>query len=239
MCETRQWESDKALKMQCIVRYSLLLISICLSSPSWATLQKDTVTVLKGAAGKEITIPCATDKSPQDGVHMFKIDKTEKQKIFYYYKDGTFSPETPYKCKVYVSEDLTNLNATFLNLTDSDIGLYWCEFNWEDKINHSSSTWLWVTEPPDSEKECPKNPPYYMMTLLVGCIVIFLLCLITFFYVILKVKGCFEYKKYTPAIQPTDSVYEDMKRSNLDSQATAKSSINPEYQSATHSEGLF
>ncbi|XP_051568090.1 uncharacterized protein LOC127449034 [Myxocyprinus asiaticus] len=219
--------------MQHVVRFSLLLINICLRSLSCATLLKDTVTVLKGAAGKEITIPCATNKSPQHGVYMYKQAKTEMQQIFYFYKDGTFTPKTLYKGKVYLRGEFPNLSATFRNLTGEDVGLYWCEFNWEDKINHSSATWLWVTET-TLEKECPENAePYYMMILLIGCVVIILLCLITFFCVILKVKKCFEYKKYTPTIQPSDPEYVEMKMSNLDSQPTPKTFINPEYHSAS------
>ncbi|XP_051996657.1 uncharacterized protein LOC127653882 isoform X2 [Xyrauchen texanus] len=173
--------------MHHVVRYSLLLINFCFRSPSSATMLKDTVTVLKEAAGKEITIPCATDESPQNGVYMYKQDETEKKLLFYFYKGGNFTLKNLAMGKVILNGTLPNLNATFLNLTGSDIGLYWCEFNFEDKIKHSCATWLYVTET-TVEKECPENPEnYYMMILLIGCVIIFLLCLITFFCVILKV----------------------------------------------------
>lgn len=102
--------------------------------------------VLMGEHGKNINIPCATEKNPQDGVYMKrkKLNETKPQQVFYYYKDGTFT----YKTNVSVTinkETFPILTATIFNLTVADIGFYWCEFNFEEKLTNSTATLLWVT----------------------------------------------------------------------------------------------
>ncbi|KTF83988.1 hypothetical protein cypCar_00042038 [Cyprinus carpio] len=148
--------------MVCVVRYSFLLINICLRSSSWANPMVQ-VTPLIRAAGNEIIIQCATDKTPQDGVYMYKLEgaNKNKQELFYYYKDNTFTTKsTEYKAKVRVDGKIPNLNVTISN-----------------------------------------------------------------------VQGCWGHKKYRPSNQPSDSVYEEMKRSNVDCPSSVRTFINPDYQS--------
>ncbi len=103
------------------------------------------VTPLIGAVGNAIYIQCAVDKTPQDGVYMYKQEGASKQEVFYYFKDGTFTPKSPmYNAKVCVDGTFPNLNVTFSNVDVTDIGLYWCEFHLEDKITVSTVTWLWI-----------------------------------------------------------------------------------------------
>ncbi len=105
------------------------------------------VTSLIGAVGNEIIIQCATDKTPQDGVYMYKQGgaSKNKQEVSFYYKDNTFTPKSAmYKAKVHVDGKIPNLNVTFSNVNATDTGLYWCEFNLEDKITVGTVTWLWI-----------------------------------------------------------------------------------------------
>ncbi len=105
----------------------------------------NTVTHLIGAVGNEIYIQCAIDKTPQDGVYMYKQEGASKQEVFYYFKDDTFTPKSPmYKAKIRVDGTFPNLNVTFSNVNTTDIGLYWCEFNMADKITVGKVTWLWI-----------------------------------------------------------------------------------------------
>ncbi|KAF4112132.1 uncharacterized protein LOC131542665 [Onychostoma macrolepis] len=224
--------------MACDVRYSFLLISICLRSTSWADTMVQ-VTPLIGAVGNEVIIQCATDKTPQDGVYMYKQEgaNKNKQKVFYYYKDDSFTPKsTMYKAKVHVDGKIPNLNAIFSNVNVTDIGLYWCEFNLEDKITVGTVTWLWIEEKKENKrketednKKCPEDPRVTIIVIV--CAVMLLLCIIGFVFVILKVKGCRGNKKYSPSNQPSDSVYEEMKRSNSDGLPSVRTFINPDYQS--------
>ncbi|XP_016426964.1 uncharacterized protein LOC107754866 [Sinocyclocheilus rhinocerous] len=233
--------------MACVVRYSFLLISICLRITTWADAMVQ-VTTLTGAVGNKIIIQCAIDKTPQDGVYMYKqeVASKNKQEVFYYYKDNTFTPKsTMYKSKVHVDGKIPNINATFSNVNTTDIGLYWCEFNLEDKITVSPVTWLWIVEKKDNDtgerkreeetkekedkKKCPEVP--HVKIVLIVCAVMLLLCITGFIFVILKVKGCWGNKKYRPSNQPSDSVYEEMKRSNLDCPPSVRTFINPDYQS--------
>ncbi|KTF81790.1 hypothetical protein cypCar_00038864 [Cyprinus carpio] len=46
-----------------------------------------------------------------------------------------------------------------------------------------------------------------------------------------EVKGCCRIKKYRPSNPPSDSVYEEMRRSTLDGQPSVRTLINPDYQS--------
>uniref|UniRef100_A0A8C2CR48 Immunoglobulin V-set domain-containing protein n=1 Tax=Cyprinus carpio TaxID=7962 RepID=A0A8C2CR48_CYPCA len=183
--------------MACVATYSFLMISICLRSCSWAD-EMVQVTPLFGAVGNEIIIQCATDKTPQDGVYMYKQEEANKnkQKLFYYYKDDTFSPKsTMYKTRVHVDGKIPNLNVTFSNLNTTDTGLYWCEFNFEDKITVSTITWLWIEEKVDEpgeghKKVCPDVPHTKILHFL--CAVILLLCIICLVFVILKVRECWK-----------------------------------------------
>uniref|UniRef100_A0A671P683 Immunoglobulin V-set domain-containing protein n=1 Tax=Sinocyclocheilus anshuiensis TaxID=1608454 RepID=A0A671P683_9TELE len=157
-----------------------------------------------------------------------------KQEVFYYYKDNTFTPKsTMYKSKVHVDGKIPNINATFSNVNTTDIGLYWCEFNLEDKITVSPVTWLWIEEEEKEkekeDKKCPEDPRVKIV--LIVCAVMLLLCIPGFIFVILKLKGCWGNKKYRPSNQPSDSVYEEMKRSNLDCPPSVRTFINPDYQS--------
>ncbi|KAK7155205.1 hypothetical protein R3I93_009986 [Phoxinus phoxinus] len=64
---------------------------------------------------------------------------------------------------------------------------------------------------------------------------VMLLCINGICCLILKKKGCWGNKKYTPSNQPSESVYEEMKRSNLNAQRTdthVRTYINPDYQSS-------
>uniref|UniRef100_A0A8C1NAW0 Si:rp71-81e14.2 n=1 Tax=Cyprinus carpio TaxID=7962 RepID=A0A8C1NAW0_CYPCA len=234
--------------MVCVVRYSFLLINICLRSSSWANPMVQ-VTPLIGAAGNEIIIQCATDKTPQDGVYMYKLEgaNKNKQELFYYYKDNTFTTKsTEYKAKVRVDGKIPNLNVTISNVNTTDIGLYWCEFNLEEKITVSRLTWLWIeksegkkednteekkkdTNEIEDDKKCPEDP--HVKIVLIVCAVMSLLCITGFVFVVLKVQGCWGHKKYRPSNQPSDSVYEEMKRSNVDCPSSVRTFINPDYQS--------
>uniref|UniRef100_A0A9J7Y7Y9 Si:ch211-188c18.1 n=1 Tax=Cyprinus carpio carpio TaxID=630221 RepID=A0A9J7Y7Y9_CYPCA len=234
--------------MAFVATYSFLMISICLRSCSWAD-EMVQVTPLFGAVGNEIIIQCATDKTPQDGVYMYKEEEANKnkQKLFYYYKDDTFSPKsTMYKTRVHVDGKIPNLNVTFSNLNTTDTGLYWCEFNFEDKITVSTITWLWIeksegkkednteekkkdTNEIEDDKKCPEDP--HVKIVLIVCAVMSLLCITGFVFVVLKVQGCWGHKKYRPSNQPSDSVYEEMKRSNVDCPSSVRTFINPDYQS--------
>uniref|UniRef100_A0A8C1XYY0 Ig-like domain-containing protein n=1 Tax=Cyprinus carpio TaxID=7962 RepID=A0A8C1XYY0_CYPCA len=179
--------------MACVVRYSFLLINICLRSSSWANPMVQ-VTPLIGAAGNEIIIQCATDKTLRDRVFMYKKEHASKnsQLLFYYYKDDTFTPKsTMYKPKIRVDGKIPNLNVTISNLNTTDNGLYWCEFNLEDKITVSTFTWLLIEEKVDEpgeghKKVCPDVPHTKILHFL--CAVILLLCIICLVFVILKVS---------------------------------------------------
>ncbi|XP_016107364.1 uncharacterized protein [Sinocyclocheilus grahami] len=221
--------------MACVARSSFLLISICLRSTTWADAMVQ-VTTLTGAVGNKIIIQCAIDKTPQDGVYMYKQEAASqnKQEVFYYYKDNTFTlKSTMYKSKVHVDGKIPKIYATLSNVNTTDIGLYWCEFNLEDKITVSPVTWLWIVGKKDTDKEdkkkCPEDP--HVKIVLIVCGVMLLLCITCFIFVILKLKGCWGNKKYRPSNQPSDSVYEEMKRSNLACPPSVRTFINPDYQS--------
>ncbi|XP_073708421.1 uncharacterized protein [Garra rufa] len=233
------------------VRYSFLLIIICFRITSWthSLLQ---VTTLIRADGNEVIVQCATDKTSQDGVYMYKQGASEKmQTVFYYYKDNTFTPKSPMcKDKVKVNGTFPTLNVSFLNVNVTDIGLYWCEFNLEDKITIGTVTLLWIIEEKTNKtgeeecksfknntaegknegKVCTYNDSY--KTILVLCVVMLLLCISAFIFLIWKVRGSWRNKKYKPSNKTSDSVYEEMKRSNLDAPPSVCTFINPDYQSA-------
>ncbi|KAI7792071.1 uncharacterized protein LOC130547736 [Triplophysa rosa] len=220
--------------MSGVVRCCVLLMSVCLSSHSSLALF-DTVTVLKGDHGKIINIPCATDKRPQDGVYMkrIKLNETEQQEIFYYYKDGTFTDKTNVNASI-IEKDFPNLTATLYNLTVADSGLYWCEFNLEDKLTNSKATLLWVTENTEIKHEnlhlryenrenCQPGTVVYVMIALFAIII---LCILGFLCV--KVKRRCE-SDTSLKKSPGSSIYEEMSRNRLDTSSTL---INPAYQSA-------
>uniref|UniRef100_A0A8C1MX89 Immunoglobulin V-set domain-containing protein n=1 Tax=Cyprinus carpio TaxID=7962 RepID=A0A8C1MX89_CYPCA len=218
--------------MAIVVRYSFLLISICLRSTSWADSMLQ-VTSLIGAVGNNIIIQCAADKTPQDGVYLYKQEgaSKNKQEVFYYYKDGTFRPKSEWcRDKVKVNGTFPNFNVTVLNVKATDIGLYWCEFNLKDKKSVGTVTWLWIEE--SVEKVCSGDIHHHVKIFLIVCaVMLLLLCITGFIFVILKVKGCWRIKKYRPSNPPSDSVYEEMKRINLDGQPSVRTLINPDYQS--------
>ncbi|XP_042581260.1 uncharacterized protein LOC109084886 isoform X3 [Cyprinus carpio] len=207
------------MKMASVVRYSFLLISICLRSTSWADSMLQ-VTSLIGAVGNNIIIQCAADKTPQDGVYLYKQAgaSKNKQEVFYYYTDGTFSPKSKWcRDKVIVNGTFPNFNVIVLNVKATDIGLYWCEFNLQDKKSVGTVTWLWIEE--SVEKVCSGDIHHHVKIFLIVCaVMLLLLCITGFIFVILKVKGCWRIKKCRPSNPPSDSVYEEMKRINLDGQ---------------------
>ncbi len=107
----------------------------------------NTVTSIIGAVGNKIIIQCAADKTPQDGVYLYKQVGASKhnQEVFYYYKDGYFSPKSKWcRDKFKVNGTFTNFNVTVLNVSATDNGFYWCEFNLEDKNTVGTVTWLWI-----------------------------------------------------------------------------------------------
>ncbi|XP_052415800.1 uncharacterized protein LOC127960222 [Carassius gibelio] len=222
--------------MASVVRYSFLLISICLRSTSWADSVLK-VTSLIGSVGNEIIIQCSADKTPQDGVYLYKQEgaSQNKHKVFYYYKDVPLKQKSEwYKDNVKVTGTFPNFIVTILNLKATDTGFYWCQFNFEDTISFGTVTWLQIEESvdkktnetgevirnesgdeKDDEKVCSGDLPHHGKIFLIVCAVMMLLCITAFILVILKVKGCWRNKKYRPSNPPSDSVYEEMKRSNL------------------------
>ncbi|KAL1272952.1 hypothetical protein QQF64_028814 [Cirrhinus molitorella] len=168
--------------MACVVRYSFLLISICLRSISLAnSILK--VTDVTGAVGDEVIIQCATDKTPQDGVYMYKQTKgaSKPEQIFYYYMDNTLTLKS--KIKVSVDGTFPNLKVTFLNVNATDSGIYWCEFNLEEKNTVGTITSLLIEKQGEGDKNDAKIIPSL-------CAVIALQCIIILIFVSLKVKEC-------------------------------------------------
>lgn len=101
-------------------------------------------TVIK-SSGHDVTIECATDKSPQDGVYMYKQEGAcKQQQLFYVYKENQPAFKKANKSKVSVRGALPNLTVTLLHVTAEDIGLYWCQFNLEEKTTDGKFTWLWI-----------------------------------------------------------------------------------------------
>uniref|UniRef100_A0A8C2HQG4 Immunoglobulin V-set domain-containing protein n=1 Tax=Cyprinus carpio TaxID=7962 RepID=A0A8C2HQG4_CYPCA len=175
--------------MAIVVKYSFLLISICLRSTSWADSMLQ-VTSLIGAVGNNIIIQCAADKTPQDGVYLYKQEgaSKNKQEVFYYYNDGTFRPKSEWcRDKVIVNGTFPNFNVTVLNVKATDIGLYWCEFNLQDKKSVGTVTWLWIEE--SVEKVCSGDIHHHVKIFLIVCaVMLLLLCITGFIFVILKVS---------------------------------------------------
>ncbi|XP_067314281.1 uncharacterized protein [Pseudorasbora parva] len=228
--------------MPCVVRCSFLFISICIGSMSCAT---PVVKVIRDSGG-DIVIECATDETLQDGVYMYKQQGAkEPQILFYFYKPKTFTFKRMNESKAIISGEFPKFKITLLNATAEDIGLYWCEFNLEEKTTVGSFTWLWIgkcvlhfifmslkeekeKEREEEEKHCPEDTRVKISFIL--CAAMSLLCFIGFFCMFLKMKDCRRNRKYIPSIPPSDSVYEEMKRSNLE--PSVRTFINPDYQSA-------
>ncbi|NP_001091729.1 uncharacterized protein LOC100002239 precursor [Danio rerio] len=226
-----------------VVRCSFLLVLICLRSLRAATNLK--VTQITRARGKHISIECTTHKSSQNGVYMYKQERArEPQEIFYFYQETPQSITLTYKQmnnKVIVSGVLPNLNVTILNVTVTDTGFYWCEFNLDEKITLGNITWLLIEENQGGNavnkskeigKECTEDAIPHVKIILILCTAMSLVCFLFFFCVIVKMKGCWRKKMtFTQSNPPSDSVYEEMKRSNLDPQSNVRTFINPDYQS--------
>ncbi|XP_067314475.1 uncharacterized protein [Pseudorasbora parva] len=209
--------------MPCVVRCSFLFISICIGSMSCAT---PVVKVIRDSGG-DIAIECATDETLQDGVYMYKQEGAkEPQILFYFLKPQTLTFKRMNESKAIISGEFPKFNITLLNATAEDIGLYWCEFNLEEKTTVGSFTWLWIEK--EEKKHCPEDTRVKISFIL--CAAMSLLCFIGFFCMFLKIKDCRGNKKYIPSIPPSDSVYEEMKRSNLE--PSVRTFINPDYQSA-------
>ncbi|XP_056315814.1 immunoglobulin V-set domain-containing protein [Danio aesculapii] len=219
----------RAVRMLCIVKYSFLLVMICLRSSLLAATYLR-VTELTGAWGKDITIECTTHKSPQHGVYMYRQERESKLKeIVYLYKDSTLTYKEINKYKINVKTAFPNLNVTIKNVTLSDAGLYWCEYNYEEKITLSKSTLLWIDTVPDPGTVCPRpecpDTYSYGIIIIILCAVVGLLCFFGFYYVIQK--RCVGKEKLTPPNHSSPPVYEEMNRSNL---SNTRSLINPDYQ---------
>lgn len=73
-----------------------------------------------------------------------KLNEEEHQKIFYYFKDGTFTNKINISASIN-KEAFPNITATLNNLTVADTGYYWCRFNLEEKQTDSTATFLFVT----------------------------------------------------------------------------------------------
>lgn len=69
---------------------------------------------------------------------------SKQQEIFYFYKPKHLTYKTLNESKISVSGALPNLNVTLLKATAEDFGLYWCEFNLEEKTTLGRFTWLWI-----------------------------------------------------------------------------------------------
>uniref|UniRef100_A0A8C1LQA1 Immunoglobulin V-set domain-containing protein n=1 Tax=Cyprinus carpio TaxID=7962 RepID=A0A8C1LQA1_CYPCA len=157
----------------------------------------NTVTSLIGAVGNNIIIQCAADKTPQDGVYLYKQEgaSKNKQEVFFYYKDGTFIPKSKWcRDKVKVNGTFPNFNVTVLNVKATDIGLYWCEFNLQDKKSVGTVTWLLIeierkgeAGGKDDEKVCSGDILHYVK-IIVCAVMLLLLCITGFIFVILKVS---------------------------------------------------
>ncbi len=50
----------------------------------------------------------------------------------------------PQQDKVKVNGTFSNFNVTVLNVSATDNGFYWCEFNLEDKNTVGTVMWLWI-----------------------------------------------------------------------------------------------
>ncbi|XP_065127118.2 uncharacterized protein [Paramisgurnus dabryanus] len=210
--------------MSSVVSYSLLLVIYF----SRYSLQDPHLkgTMVKRYLGENVTIPCATEDNNQHGVYMYrhKPGEIKQQRIFYFYHDGTLTSNEDANVNITISGEFPSFTITFLNLTVTDSALYWCEFNYEEKITFSKITGLSVMDP--CPPEVPKEEDNFLLYVMIGCTVfsvIFLLCIIC---VIVKVKNS---RIYEPAKSSESSVYEEMNRTKLDSMSTL---INPAYQSS-------
>lgn len=198
---------------------------ICLKSSSLAaTYLKE----LTGALGKDTTIEC-TNKPDQHGVYMYRQERASKLKeIVYLYKDNTLTYKEIKESKIRVSTAFPNLNVTILNATLDDAGLYWCEYNKEERITLSNITLLWIDTVPDPSPLCPRpecpDTYSYVIIIFILCAAVGLLCFFGFYSVIRK--RCMGKKQFTPSNQFSVPVYEEMNRSNL---SNARSLINPDY----------
>ncbi|XDV35940.1 hypothetical protein PO909_005802 [Leuciscus waleckii] len=75
---------------------------------------------------------------------MYKQGESKQQTLFYFYKENHLTFKTANESKVRVNGKLPNLSVTLLHVTAEDIGLYWCEFNFEEKNTVGKFTWLWI-----------------------------------------------------------------------------------------------
>ncbi|XP_039547334.1 uncharacterized protein si:rp71-81e14.2 isoform X2 [Pimephales promelas] len=225
-----------------VLRYCFLLINVCIRSmSSWATTVEIDFDIVIKSSGHNVTIECATDKLPQDGVYMYKQEGASKaQELFYFYKGINLTYKKANEFKVSVIGPFPNLIVTLLNVTVEDTGLYWCKFNLEDKPTVGKFTWLWIEKEKEKEKEkgkekgkekdCPEDEDHLKIFIL--CAVMLLCITGGICCLILKKKGCWRNKKYKPSNPPSESVYEEMKRSNLNAQPCSRTFINPDYQSS-------
>ncbi|TRY56378.1 hypothetical protein DNTS_034975 [Danionella cerebrum] len=176
------------------------------------------------APGTKVNIECSTDKWQQFGVYMYKQNWTsEPQELFYYKYDGSLSYKKSDKYKVSVDGKFPALKVTLLNLTAMDIAFYWCEFNKEDKITPGKITWVLKV----SLDEKPSTMNIIVIAAVSGLVNVIFICVI----LKLNVGECMAKRKRRQFSTPSDSVYEEMKRTYSDTQATGRTLINQEYQS--------
>ncbi|CAM4623757.1 unnamed protein product [Leuciscus chuanchicus] len=150
-----------------VVKYIFLLISICIRSMSWAATVVQGMNMLIKPSGHDVTIECTTDKSPQNGVYMYKQGESKQQTLFYFYKENHLTFKTANESKVRVNGELPNLSVTLLHVTDEDIGLYWCEFYLDERNTVGKFTWLWI------EKDCPEDTlPIVEIILIVSAVML-------------------------------------------------------------------
>ncbi|MCI4375958.1 hypothetical protein PGIGA_G00115670 [Pangasianodon gigas] len=159
----------------------------------------------------------------------FIIYRIREETVLYYYTDGTFTPEAPYRGRVETNEDFRDFSVSINNVSEHDGGVYWCRFNKRDLYTFSERTCLLVQSGTILVVPKKDDCKLFIYWGVIGGLSVIILLL-----VVLLVKLCCDRGNYTPKQQqPPNGVYEVMRGH------TAKALTNPAYESTqrrTHSD---
>ncbi|KAK3575663.1 hypothetical protein QTP86_031619 [Hemibagrus guttatus] len=204
-------------------QYTLILLAVFLHSSS-SSGSDDRCVPLFVSVEATAVINCPVSNGDQDGVYLYRQldENSNEDTVMYYYKDGTLSPEPPFKHRLETNENFGNFSVSLKNVSKHDGGVYWCLFNKLDHKTRSERTCLLVQSGTivvfREESDILEK---LIFRGVIGGLSFFILLLL-----IILAKLCHDRGNYTPKQQASSNGVYEVMRGN-----TGKALINPEYES--------
>ncbi|XP_061088518.1 uncharacterized protein si:rp71-81e14.2 [Conger conger] len=167
--------------------------------------------------GDSFSMQCSTTKNDSKGLYLVWGLHEEKELFYLHGSSSKLTVNKDYRGRLQTEGKLKNIKIKLPNMTEDDSGVYWCKYQSTDNKVTVNGSMVVV-----NGRQCPRDTTVTSNLVLVSAISagsVFLLCFIVLLlWLVPKMEKSMR-KKKTHA-KRSDSVYEDMRKSNRAHQPT-------------------